>query len=351
MAKICLINDTHWGVRGDSEIFLVYFHKFYDNILLPYLDKHNIKHIIHLGDLCDKRKNINYKTLESMQAFLDKVETAGINLDFIIGNHDTTYKNTNDLNCGATLLRNYANINIYSKPTEVNMYNDKFLYVPWINTDNAKETDAIVESTSAKVAFGHFEFKGFCFQNDGIVNNEHGISKSQYAKFDKVMSGHYHTKADDGKIFYLGSQYEMTFNDYGDQKGFHIYDTETKSLTFVENPYTMFYKIYYDDENTDYMTHDVSCYADAYIKVIVTNKTNPYMYDNLVNKIYNIQPAHISIIDEQNMDDSLDDVNVDLTEDTVTLMNKYIDDTVNTDSVVEVKNIMSALYVEANEKE
>ena len=348
MAKICLINDTHWGVRGDSEIFLEYFHKFYDNIFLPYLKQNNIKHIIHLGDLCDKRKNINFRTLESMQSFLDKVEANDIKLDFIIGNHDITYRNTNELNCGATLLRNYSNINVYSKPTEVNLYGETCLYVPWINSENMAETNSLVKSTQASTVFGHFEFTGFCFQADGVVNDDHGISRADYNKFDKVISGHYHTKADDGKIFYLGSQYEMTFIDYGDKKGFHIYDTETKDLTFVENPYTMFYKLYYDDEKQDYATFNVDEYKNKYIKVIVTNKTDPYIYDNLISRIYAVQPAHISIIDEQGLEDNLDDVNVDLTEDTTTIMNRYIDDTV-TENIPEVKRIMNTLYMEANE--
>ena len=35
--------------------------------------------------------------------------------------------------------------------------------------------------------------------------------------------------------------------DYNDQRGFHIFDTETLDTEFIPNPFSMFHKIYYDD--------------------------------------------------------------------------------------------------------
>ena len=58
--KYALITDTHFGVRNDSQILLEYQKKFYDEIFFPYLDKNDIKHIVHLGDLVDRRKSINF---------------------------------------------------------------------------------------------------------------------------------------------------------------------------------------------------------------------------------------------------------------------------------------------------
>ena len=59
--KIALLNDTHFGARNDSLIFDDYFHKFYNDIFFPYLKEHNIKTLIHLGDIVDRRKFINYR--------------------------------------------------------------------------------------------------------------------------------------------------------------------------------------------------------------------------------------------------------------------------------------------------
>jgi len=51
--KIALITDTHWGCRGDSPVFARRIAKFYAEQFFPYIDKHEIKQIIHLGDILD----------------------------------------------------------------------------------------------------------------------------------------------------------------------------------------------------------------------------------------------------------------------------------------------------------
>ena len=61
MSKIALIGDTHFGIRNDSPIFHEYFKRslkyFFD-----YIDDNKIQHIIHLGDLFDRRKFLSYLT-------------------------------------------------------------------------------------------------------------------------------------------------------------------------------------------------------------------------------------------------------------------------------------------------
>ena len=97
--KIALINDTHWGARGDSLTFMNYFRKFYDNVFFPYLEEHNIKTLIHLGDVVDRRKFINFKILNDLRTnFVERLWKLGIDTHIIIGNHDTFHKNTNELN-------------------------------------------------------------------------------------------------------------------------------------------------------------------------------------------------------------------------------------------------------------
>jgi DNA repair exonuclease SbcCD nuclease subunit len=51
-----------------------------------------------------------------------------------------------------------------------------------------------------------------------------------FLKFELVMSGHFHTKSQKGNITYLGNTYQMYWNDYADQRGFHIFDTDTLKL-------------------------------------------------------------------------------------------------------------------------
>ena len=60
--KIALLTDTHFGARNDSPAFSKYFFKFYDEVFFPYLKENNITTLIHLGDIVDRRKFINFKT-------------------------------------------------------------------------------------------------------------------------------------------------------------------------------------------------------------------------------------------------------------------------------------------------
>ena len=99
MAKVACITDTHWGARNDSLAFLEYFHKFYDNIFFPYLEANNIRTVIHLGDIVDRRKFINYIILHKFKNdFIFRLKKMGIDFHVIIGNHDVPYRNTNEVN-------------------------------------------------------------------------------------------------------------------------------------------------------------------------------------------------------------------------------------------------------------
>ena len=96
--KVAILNDTHCGVRNSSDIFIKYQERFYTEVFFPYLKKHDIKQILHLGDYYDHRKYVNFKALNSnRKVYLDRLREDGIHMDIIPGNHDVFYKNTNEL--------------------------------------------------------------------------------------------------------------------------------------------------------------------------------------------------------------------------------------------------------------
>ena len=65
--KIALLNDTHFGCRNDSPAFIEYQNKFYNELFFPYLQQYNIKSLIHLGDVVDRRKFINHNTAHNFK--------------------------------------------------------------------------------------------------------------------------------------------------------------------------------------------------------------------------------------------------------------------------------------------
>ena len=161
--KIAIINDTHFGARADSQIFTDYFFKFFEEQFFPYLKENDIKTVFHLGDLMDRRKFVNFNTLNNTRKrFLEPLEEMGVKTYVILGNHDTYYKNTNDLNSVRELVGNfYNNFNIIETPQELWIEDQGFAMIPWINKSNVDECMKLLENTSCPIACGHFELSGY----------------------------------------------------------------------------------------------------------------------------------------------------------------------------------------------
>jgi hypothetical protein len=357
MSKIALITDLHFGVRNDSLIYLNYFEKFYKEQFFPYLIENGIGTIINLGDTFDRRKFISFNTLRrAKEMFFDVAFENGITIHTIIGNHDTTYKNTNELNGPDQLLREYTNIHIYSEPEEIDLFctGELFAFIPWITADNQEKVLKFIQDTKAKIAFGHFELNGYEVLRG--IKMEHGMEPDILSKFEAVFSGHFHSKHDKRNIYYLGTPYELYFSDLYDNKGFHIFDTETRELEFIINPRRLFHRIYYDDKGKTYQEVvkkvDYLQYKDTYVKVVVVRKTNNLFLEKFLDKLYSASPVDVKVVDEFKVDieGNLLDDSISLAEDTLSVLNKYVDSIEslkNNETREKLKNLLSELYKEA----
>jgi len=350
MVKVAILGDTHFGVRNDNLKFHDFYRKFYTNVFFPYLRENDIGDIIQLGDLFDRRKYINFNTLYlSRQYFFDVIENEDFQLYAFPGNHDILHKNTLEVNALDLLLGEYKNTKVISTPSNLLYGNTEIALVPWICDDNEDDALSFLHNTTAKICMGHFEIQGFEMHKGHVC--ETGFPRNAFSKFDLTLSGHYHTRSEKENITYVGTPYEMTWSDYGDQKGFHILDTETLDLTFVKNPYRMFNKVHYDDTTKDLkeiLNKDFDSLDGTYVKVIVSGKTNPYWFDLFVDAIEKSSPAHIQIVDDNlKLDTENDDHIIDEAEDTVTILSKYIDNLEADVNKPQLTNLIRTLYNEA----
>ena len=349
--KIALVTDTHFGARNDNQNVNDYFYKFYDNIFFPELEKRGITTCVHLGDVVDRRKFISFKIANDFrQRFINRFAELGIDLHIIIGNHDTYYKNTNEVNSMEELVGK-DRCNIYTGPEVVEFDGVPIQFIPWINANNYDESMTALSHSPAQIAMGHLEVNGFEMHKGHFADGSY--DKELFRRFDIVMSGHFHHKSDDGQIYYLGTPYEIYWNDYEDPRGFHIFDTETRELERIVNPYRIFEKVYYDDTTTDYTDYDMSKLKDMYVKVIVVNKKNLYQFDKFVDKLLQADAHEVKIVEdfsELDAENVSDDI-VENTEDTMTLLEKYIDELDVTMSKDRLKNTMRSLYTEAQDLE
>ena len=351
--KIALLTDTHFGARNDNLNFNNYFYDFYEGVFFPYLQQNNIKHCIHLGDLMDRRKFVSYRILKDFrERFIQPFLHLEIDLHILVGNHDIYFRNTNDVNSLQELLgANYKNIHIYPEAQDVDFGGFPILMMPWINPQNEIYSFGMMDETKADTMVSHLEVVGF--EMHGGHFSESGFDKSQFKKFDTIFSGHYHKKSDDGQIYYLGTPYQMTWSDYNCPKGFHVFDTETRELTRIVNPNKIFEKIYYDDTQENYDIHDVNQYKNKYVKLVVVNKNDLYKFDKFTDRLFKADCHEVKIIEDfTDLDaNTVSDDIVENSQDTMTLLGKYIDDLdINLDKT-KLKTDISKLYHEAQDLE
>lgn len=329
MVKIALITDTHAGIRNDNPSFQSYQKRCFD-WFFEYVDANDIKNVIHLGDIYDRRKYINFLSSKRVREdFIEPLEKRGIQTHIIQGNHDSYYKNTHEVNALAELLAGrYQYINTYSTPEIITIDGLDIQLMPWITESNREDAFEAITNPKAQILMGHLELNGFQMHRGSI--SDHGLDRKLFEKFDTVYSGHYHHRSNVGNITYLGAFAEYTWSDYNDPRGFNVFDTETRKVEFIRNPHRMFRLMKYDDvedpniiekiQKTDY-----SAIKNTYVKLVVVNKTNPYVFDLLFDALYKANPLDIQIVEDPNvLLDNEEDVEVDEAEDTQTILRKYV---------------------------
>lgn len=349
--KIAIITDMHLGVRGDSKIFLDHQERFFNEIFFPYLDKHKIDTVLDLGDTFDRRKYINYVTLgRAKKFFFDQLQSRGIEYHAVVGNHSVYYTNTNEVNSMDLLLQEYKNFNIYrDEPAELTFGSTNVIMVPWLTKTNSETSLEAIRNSNAHICMGHFDIVGFEMLKGAIC--DHGLSKELFTSYEQVYSGHFHHPSEYGNINYLGAPYEMTWSDYQGKRGFRVLDTETRNLNWVLNPFAIYHKIDYDDKDMtieDIANLDMTNIKDAYIKVIVKNRTNPYIYDLFINKLTDGGAADVKSVDDSlDLEDSgVDDI-LDETKDTKDILHDYVRSIDTKADKARIKELIDELYSEA----
>jgi len=353
MAFIAMITDQHFGVRGDSQIFLDYQRKFFEETFFPYLKEHNIVSVFELGDTFDRRKNVNYNTLHHVKEFyFDHLQASNIQLHSIVGNHDAFFGNRIDIN-SILALREYSNIKSYENPEDIEIDGCKFLMMPWINSENSKPCVDAINNTDAHIMIGHFELSNQILQRNFKFSG--GINLEDVKKFEIVLSGHYHHKITKKNFKYLGTPYQMAWDDTDNEKGFHVFNTETREITFIKNPHDIYMKIFWEDkgdyditEKLDFVNNHQDAFRDKYIKIIIKQGANPYILDRYIDALENCDPHSVVTEDpiiqysQEEYIEPLDNI-----EDTLTILRKHINSIENYSNKNKLLNYIEDIYNEA----
>lgn len=342
--KVALLGDTHFGISDGKKLMHDFFEKVHSWLLKEVQDR-GIRQMYQLGDLFDKRKGVDsYSASESKRYFFDKLEKHDIICKALVGNHDSFFTNTIEVNSPDLLLSDCEMLSLYSKPTKLVVYGKSIDIIPWICRDNQEEIISFIEQSTSDYCFGHFEIAGFAMYKG--VESHGGLSADLFKKYKAVYSGHYHTRSTVGNITYIGTPCEMTWNDYNDPRGFHVLETDTGEIEFIQCPHTLFTKIIYNEDTLD--LKKLPDVKDKYVKLVVEKRTDFKKFDKYVTAINEAGIHDLKIIEDLS-DFSEENVNTDKMDldDTPTLLSNYVDEVETDLDKDRLKREMNLLYLEA----
>jgi DNA repair exonuclease SbcCD nuclease subunit len=355
--KIGFISDIHYGCKNNSEKYISIIDDFFYKTLYKVIKDNKITDMRILGDLFDNRNAINVRTLNSVLAMFRwyQKELPQLKWTIIVGNHDQYYHNRIDVN-SIEALREFVNITIIDKVTEQTINNKKVIMFPWISSESEAEIkfkQVTSGTTKYDLCLGHFEIQGFEMQRGYPA--EHGVEQGTFKNFNRVFTGHFHIRntSKDGKISYLGCPYQLTWGDYGDEKGIHIYDVDTNETTFIpNNDSPKFIKISVED----FVNKDVAKIKLAkgnFVKLVVEKKVQESTLIKLIQKVESLSPIKLEV-DNQVLDDIAETEeakkmleqyqhSVGKATDPVNFMNEYVSNVLVEDPSIDKNNIKAIL--------
>jgi DNA repair exonuclease SbcCD nuclease subunit len=312
MSKVCVIGDMHLSLKnGDPTMFK--HHLKFLNWVTRFCEEKGIRDVYQTGDIFDTRRILNNNISFHIQKFFQE---QGLEWHILLGNHDTYSKTSNQVNTPETILSHYVTL---VKDDLVTVGSVDF--IPWISPQNQEKIMRQVAESNSRFCIGHFEFQGFDMGMGHLA--EHGMSHKLFQKYEKVLSGHYHTKSQKDNVIYVGTPYQITFIDHDETKGVHIFDTETGELEFHEYPEKFFLRLEYDDG----LDFDLSTVTDKWIRLTIKQKTDEKVFDKFEKELNSHSPADLKIIENMvKHSESYQIENVDISKATE-IMAQYINQT------------------------
>ena len=341
--KIAIVGDAHFGARNRNVLIENWQRKFYEEFFWPEMDKMGIDTIFQTGDYFDSRKWINIQTMAfHKEVFVKPAQQRKITTHVIVGNHDIPLRHSLENSSVKQLLDDEEYFHVYDQTITKEFDDCKVTFFPWICKENEEESFELLHE-GGDVAFGHFEIDGFMMHPGSYAQSK--TKSVEFDKWNKVISGHFHSQSEKGNIHYVGTPYQMSWSDHSSRHGFWVFDTFDKSMTFHENPFRYFHKIYWENGTK----FDVSTIKDSYVKIEVREKTDFEAFEKFIDQVNFNQPFEMKVIEsfEEWTSDKVGEI-IELAS-TTDLIEEYISDVVTLQNKDEIVKTMLNIHKEAIE--
>lgn len=236
ITKTMKFTDIHFGAKNNSDQhnqdclnYLKWFVK--------HAKKEKPSHIFFLGDWFENRSQISVKTLNYSQEGARLLDSLGVPIIFIVGNHDLYLKSERKI-FSTSIFQDMKNFVLVDEP----MYLDneqKWLVTPYLFKEEYPDLAASVNA--AKYVLGHFEFRGFVVTGaDRIM--EHGPDAEHFSSPKYIFSGHFHKRQANKNVIYIGNTFPTNYGDAGESdRGYCVLDATTDEVYFIDWPLAPLY--------------------------------------------------------------------------------------------------------------
>ena len=188
-----------------------------------------IDHVMFLGDWNENRSALNIETLNYSYRGAKILDSIGLPVFFIIGNHDLYRRNTREIH-SVIPYQELDNFRLVTEPMVVEEIGEGgALVCPYLFHE---EYPSLKKYLNLKTWWGHFEFKGFVITGYSITMPT-GPDPSDYVGPEHIFSGHFHRRQADGQVVYIGNTFPMDFGDAGDDdRGMAIFNHSKDEMIF-----------------------------------------------------------------------------------------------------------------------
>ena len=228
-----IFNDVHLKSGNENAVLKSIRH------MIEVAKEKNIKRFIFAGDLFDSRSFQRLKVLNTFDTILSETSEAGIEMDYIPGNHDKSIYVSYD--SFLDVYYHYPNFNLHRDISDITIDGIDITLLPFFSDDML--IPKIKEHGGGDVLISHFEMQGS--SHLGKVSEKVTINEVLLSKWKKTYLGHYHNTHEITKnIVHLPSLLQANFGE-DNIKGFSVlYDD--LSYEIIRGEFREFIKIQID---------------------------------------------------------------------------------------------------------
>ena len=272
--------------------------------LINFCEENRIKDILIGGDIFEKATKIHNEAFVPLFLKFMEMKNRGLNLFFILGNHDIYGSETND-----SIVETFSPFGKVIKDSETLSIDNHLYDLLSYTKDKTKLPNR------AKTLLTHLAITDFDFDN-GYENTDDGFSPDDFSHYDLVVSGHFHRHQEKGNIVYAGSPYEKNFGEEGQRKGFIVVD----KYNYTFYPYKNAPR-HLTIEVKDFDKYD---YKNTFVQVKINKKVENFV--KLRHILYSRGAIEVrpSFIKEEEVE--MDEIKLDSSGSIVSTVKQYLND-------------------------